>query len=465
MIRTRFAPSPTGELHIGSARTALFAYLFAKANNGQFLLRIEDTDQARLVEGSTERIIESLKWLGIKPDNLNDIMVQSERTDIYKQFALKLVNEDKAYVCNCSKERLETLRLEQEKKKMPPRYDRHCRNLKLEYNEGSVIRFKMPLKGELKFNDAVLGEVKFDASLQDDLIILKSDGFPTYHLAAIVDDHEMKVSHVIRGVEWLSSTPKHIAIYKAFGWEAPIFAHLPVILGPDHKHKLSKRDGDVSVIDFQMKGYLPEALINFICLLGWNPKNEREVFSLEELEKEFKLENVNKSPAVFDIAKLNSINEYYLREIVSHQPSVVSKLIAEFGINNLKNGEAELLSRGGYITLKEMAEQILKLRKVPEYDAKLLIFRKSDKEKTLQGLKLTTDNLQLITDKDWSAQELQMRLGLIVERNNLTNGDVFWPVRVALSGEEKSPSPIELAIALGKEETLKRLQAAIRKLK
>lgn len=428
-------------------------------------MRIEDTDRARFVEGSTERIIESLKWMNVIPQNLDDIMVQSKRKDIYLKHALELVKNGKAYVCECSKERLEKLREEQEKKKLPPQYDRHCREMKLEYKEGLVIRFKMPLHGEILFEDAVLGEIKFDPSLQDDPVIIKSDGFATYHLAAIVDDHESKISHVIRGVEWLASTPKHIALYEAFGWEAPIFAHLPVILGPDHKHKLSKRDGDVSVIDFEKKGYLPEALINFVVLLGWNPKDEREFFSLEELSSEFKLENVNKSPAVFDINKLNSINEHYIREELKGQESKIVSLMENLGLKNASKGELDLLGRGGYATLVEAAEEILSLRKTPEYEPALLVFKKSTKEKTLTGLGLTTDYLQLTTDENWNVQELQMKLGLIVERNDLTNGDVFWPIRVALSGREKSPSPVELLMALGKEESLKRIEKAISKLK
>ena len=464
MIRTRFAPSPTGELHIGSARTALFAYLFAKRNGGEFLLRIEDTDRARLVEGSAERMIESLKWLNIVPENLDNIVVQSERKDIYLKYALELVEQDKAYVCECSKERLEKLREEQERKKLPPQYDRHCRDLQLEYKEGFVIRFKMPLSGEIVFSDPILGEIKFDAALQDDAVLIKSDGFPTYHLAAIVDDHEMKISHVIRGVEWLASTPKHIALYEAFGWKSPVFAHLPVILGPDHKHKLSKRDGDVSVIDFKKKGYLPQTLINFIVLLGWNPKDEREIFSIEELIAEFKLENVNKSPAVFDINKLNDISEKYIKEQVKSEKLKVKRILEEnFGLE-ASDGELALIGRGGFITLKDAAEYILKLRQDPGYEGKMLIFKKSDKENTLKGIQESVAEFELIDEKDWKEQELQMQLSLVVSRNNLTNGDVFWPVRVALSGEERSPSPVELAIALGKKETLKRIEKAIKKL-
>lgn len=475
-VRTRFAPSPTGELHIGGARTALFAYLFAKSQKGEFDLRIEDTDRGRYVEGSVERIIESLKWLGIKADNQKNIVYQSKRLDLYKEAALKLLAENKAYICTCSKERLEELRKEQEKKKIPTGYDGHCRNIKYQISniedleeatsKGAVVRMKMPEEGKIKFIDLIRGEVEFDASLIDDQVILKSDGFPTYHLASVVDDHDMKITHVIRAEEWLSSTPKHLFLYEMFGWKAPEFAHLSMILGPDKK-KLSKRHGATSVMQYKEEGYLPEALVNFLAFLGWNPKDEREIFSMEELEKEFKLENVNKNPAIFDVEKLNSINEFYLKSQISNvkTKAKISKLIKEFGAKDITGGELGLLSRGGYSTVKEMTEEILNLRKTPEYDGKLLIFKKSTKPNTLKGLEEAINKILEITEKEWNSQELQMALGLVVTRNNLTNGDVFWPVRVALSGREKSPSPVELLVAIGKNESIKRIGEAIKKLK
>jgi len=472
MIRTRFAPSPTGELHIGGARTALFEYLFAKSIKGDFLLRIEDTDRSRYVEGSVERIIESLNWLGISPENRKNIMVQSERLLEYKKAALKLLGENKAYVCTCSKERLDALRNEQEAKGVPTGYDGHCRNIKREIttleelekysSEGAVVRMKMPAKGKIVINDLIRGKVEFDASLLDDQVILKSDGYPTYHLASIVDDREMKITHVIRAEEWLSSTPKHLVLYEMFGWKAPEFAHLSMILGPDKK-KLSKRHGATSVMQYKEEGYLPEAIVNFLAFLGWNPKDERELFSLEELEKEFKIENINKAPAIFDIEKLNDINEKYIR--IRYQElglKGLKKELLDFGVKDLTEGEVALIGRGGYKTLKEAAEYILVLRKEPEYDGKMLVFKKSTKPNTIKGLESVLEELEKIGE--WNSQEIQMELGLVVTRNNLTNGDVFWPVRVALSGEEKSPSPVELAIALGKEESLKRIKRAIKKL-
>ena len=474
-VRTRFAPSPTGDPHIGNIRTALFEYLFARSQKGEFLLRIEDTDQERLVPGSMERILESLRWLGMDFDNKKP-MVQSERLETYQKAALKLVEEGKAYICTCSKDRLEKLREEQIKKGLPPRYDGHCRisnsefrisnqdiNPNFQIPKGAVIRMKMPEKGVIKFKDLIRGEVEFDLSLLDDQIILKSDGYPTYHLASVVDDHEMEITHVIRAEEWLSSTPKHMLLYEMLGWKAPEFAHLSLLLGPDKK-KLSKRHGATNILQYKEMGYLPEALVNFMVFLGWNPKDEREEFTLEELEKEFKLENVNKSPSIFTIEKLNDINEKYIREQVKSQKSKVKSLIEEFGIKDLRPEELELIGRGGYATLKDAAEYIEKLRKEPQYDGKLLVFKKSTKPSTLKGLEETRNKIQETNDKEWNEQELTMQLGLIVERNDLTNGDVFWPVRVALSGKEKSPSPVELLMALGKEESLKRIKKAIDKL-
>lgn len=478
MIKTRFAPSPTGELHIGAVRTALFAYLFAKHNSGEFLLRIEDTDRARLVPGSDERIIESLVWLGIPPDNLKKVIYQSKRLDEYKNIILKLLAKDDTYICNCSKTRLEKLREEQKRKGLPSGYDGHCRmkskirNAKVKNIEdldeilsmGSVVRMKMPGRGKIEVNDLVRGTVIFDASLTDDQVIMKSDGFPTYHLAHVVDDHEMGITHVIRAEEWLPSTPKHVILNQMLGWKVPNYAHLSMILPPDKKGKLSKRHGAVGVLDFRREGYLPEALVNFIAFLGWNPKTEKEIYTLQELINEFKIENLHKAPAIFNKEKLDDINEKYLKEEVKSQKSKVNKLLLEFGIKELSEGEVQLLSRGGYKTLKEMAEEIIRLRKGSEFEGKLLIFKKSNKETTLKGLDIAEDELELIPLSDWKQEEIQIRLSLAVTKNDLTNGDIFWPVRVALSGEEKSPSPVELLLALGKEESLKRIKRAKSKL-
>ena len=460
MIKTRFAPSPTGELHIGGARTALFAYLFAKHNKGQFLLRIEDTDRERFVEGSIERIVESLEWLKINRDN-KELMIQSNRLEIYKRAAFDLVKAGKAYICTCSKEKLAEDRQKQEKEGKPTRYERHCRDAGIgvsDFKDGDVIRMNMPKKGKIKFDDLIRGEIEFDLSLIDDQVLLKSDGYPTYHLASIVDDHEMGITHVIRAEEWLSSTPKHLILYQMFGWEPPLFAHLSMILGHDKK-KLSKRHGATSVLAYRDEGYLPEALDNFMALLGWNPKDEREEFSMEELIAEFRIENINKSPAIFDLVKLNHINSHYLMKLSDGRLKLELK---SFGLSDLTSGEISIIKRGGYNTLKEATQYIKSLRQMPDYKAETLIFKKSNHKLTLLALRAVTDKFVKITE--WNSDNIQKALSYVVIEQNLTNGDVFWPVRVALSGADKSPSPVELAYALGQIESIQRINSAINKL-
>ena len=476
MIKTRFAPSPTGELHIGGARTALFAYLFAKNQNGDFLLRIEDTDRDRYVKGAEKRIIESLNWLGIIPDNIDNLTVQSERLEIYKKYAFDLVNSGDAYICTCSKEKLAADKERQLKEGRPPRYEGYCRgkseirNQNIETNksksetqnfklpEGAVIRMKMPKKGKIVVNDLVRGKIDFDLSVFDDQIILKSDGYPTYHLASVIDDHDSEITHVIRSEEWLSSTPKHLTLYKMFGWQSPEFAHPSMILGKD-KAKLSKRHGATSVLEYRDQGYLPEAIINFIALLGWNPKDDRELFTLQELISEFKLKNVNPAAAVFDIEKLNWMNKSY---IMNSNIDELRSYLGAFGSRELSDEKVNLVKRGGYPTLKEAAEYLNSLEKLADYDKNLLIFRKSNRDKTRLGLGKSLEKLSSL--ENWNEELLQRILETVVLQESLTNGDVFWPVRVALSGEEKSPSPVELLSALGKEESLKRIRAAAKKL-
>jgi len=464
-IITRFAPSPTGELHIGSARTALFQYLSAKNTGGKFYLRIEDTDRARYVEGSEFRLIDALDWLGFTIENRDNVVFQSKRLPIYKKHAFDLVKAGKAYVCTCSKERLTESRAAQEAAGKLPRYDGHCRELGLDpekQEEGTfVIRLKMPETGKVVVNDLVRGDVEFDLSLFDDQILFKSDGYPTYHLCSIIDDHEMGITYVLRAEEWLSSTPKHIVLYEAFGWKAPKFGHYSMILATDHS-KLSKRHGAVSIEEFRRLGYLKEAIINFIALMGWNPKTERELFTLDELVSEFKIENLNKAPAIFDINKLNSFNEHYIVEKIKSAPAEMVELLKEYGLETISDTELDLIGRGGHTTLKEAAEYIIELRVTPEYDGDILVFKKSDKEKTVTGLTASSDKLSKI-DK-WETDTLQEALSSVVAENSLTNGDVFWPVRVALSGAEKSPSPVELLVALGKDESTKRIEAALEKI-
>ena len=327
MVKVRFAPSPTGYLHIGGLRTALYNYLFAKNNHGKMLLRIEDTDQSRLVEGAIEGLIHSMNWAEIyhdegpfieegqiKQKGDNGPYIQSQRLEIYNQYIKQLLDNGWAYHCFCSKERLDELREEQSRKGQTPKYDGHCRDLtkekvqeKIEAGMEYVIRLKLPENRLVAFDDIVRGHIVVNTEDLDDQVLIKSDGYPTYHFAVIVDDHLMGITHVIRGEEWLPSTPKHVLLYEAFGWEAPKFVHLPNILNRDRK-KLSKRHGDVAVEDFIRKGYLPEALINFIALLGWSPGIDQEIFSMDELIELFDLKRVNKSGAIFDINKLNWMN-------------------------------------------------------------------------------------------------------------------------------------------------------------
>ncbi len=326
-VRVRFAPSPTGYLHVGGLRTALYNYLFARKNNGTFVLRIEDTDRSRYVDGAVENLLRTLQWSGLEFDEgpgkggAYGAYVQSERLDVYRKYAEELLAGGNAYYAFDTAEELDTMRKEREKLRLPPKYDRRALKLspadvkeKIASGTPFVVRMKTPDNESIGFDDVVRGRVEFDSNLIDDQVLLKSDGYPTYHLANVVDDHLMGITHVIRGEEWLSSTPKHVLLYRFLGWEPPVFAHLPLLLNPD-KSKLSKRQGDVAVEEYRQKGYLPEALDNFVAFLGWNPGDEREIFSLEDLVKEFSLERVGKSGAVFNVEKLNWLNSQHLRRM------------------------------------------------------------------------------------------------------------------------------------------------------
>ncbi|HEY6950972.1 MAG TPA: glutamate--tRNA ligase, partial [Bacteroidota bacterium] len=356
-VRVRFAPSPTGYLHVGGLRTALYNYLFARNQGGKFVLRIEDTDQSRKVEGAVENLIGTLDWTGVHYDEgpgrngAYGPYIQSERLHTYREHADQLIQSGKAYYCFCTPERLEQVRKDQMAKKLDPRYDRHCRDLpsvesekRKQTGEPHVIRMKVPLEGDMVFQDLIRGTITIAFKMLDDQVIIKSDGYPTYHLAVVVDDHLMAISHVIRGEEWLPSTPKHILLYQYFGWKLPVFAHLPLLLNPD-KSKLSKRQGDVAVEDYRTKGYLKEAIINFVAFLGWNPGDEREIFSLEQLVKEFSLDRVGKSGAVFNVEKLNWLNFQHLR--LKPDPEVLSMLketMADSSIDAGQFSDAYLLS-------------------------------------------------------------------------------------------------------------------------
>lgn len=484
-IRVRFAPSPTGQLHIGSLRSALYNYLFAKKNNGEFLLRIEDTDRVRYVEGSVEKIQEALKWAGIEWEG--DIYTQSEHLDIYKKYAEQLVKEGKAYYCFCEPERLTKMRDDQMAHKQAPMYDQYCLtnvpeekiNENLKNNCPYTIRLKVPKNEVIKFEDVVRGKVQINSNTVDDQILLKSDGYPTYHLANVVDDHLMEITHVIRGEEWLPSTPKHILLYRAFGWEAPQFAHLPLLLSTDKK-KLSKRMGDVAVEDYIQKGYLKEAIINFVALLGWNPGEgeTQEIFSMEELIEKFDLKKVHKAGAVFDLKKLDWLNAQYIKKLSVDElydlalPFLEKK---EFYTNPsplapLPKGEEE---KGEYIkkVLTIEQERLENLSAVGEnnkfffqdikYDKELLKWKNMPDEELKISLEKSKSVLENISDSDWNKENIEK---LLLEAAGDKKGELLWPLRSALTGEQKSPSPFEVSWALGKQESLKRIEDAFKKL-
>ncbi|HHW70541.1 MAG TPA: glutamate--tRNA ligase [Clostridiales bacterium] len=478
-VRTRFAPSPTGYMHIGNLRTALYAYLIAKSNDGKFILRIEDTDQDRYVEGAIDVIYNTLKIVGIEHDEGPDIggdygpYIQSERKEIYQKYIKELIDKGDAYYCFCSKERLENLRQESKNKKIPFRYDGHCRNLtkaeveeKLAAGEKYVIRQKVPQTGTTTFKDEVFGKITVENSSLDDSILIKSDGMPTYNFANVVDDHLMAITHVVRGSEYLSSTPKYNLLYKAFGWEIPIYVHLPLILREDGK-KLSKREGDASFEDLYRKGFLKEAIINYIALLGWSPGTEQELFTLDELIENFSIDGLSKSPAIFDMEKLRWMNGEYIRKLSLDEFKEVATPYFKKPIKK-RDVDYDVLSRLLHTrteVLSEIPEQLDFVDELPDYDIELYTHKrmKTNPENALIHLKEAYKVLEEL--EDWSFDSIHDSLMDLVKKLGVKNGQVLWPVRVALSGKQYTPGgAIELAELLGKEETLKRIKIGIEKL-
>lgn len=473
-IRLRLAPSPTGFLHLGNLRTALFGYLLAKNLGGSFILRIEDTDQKREVEGAVDSLLDILAWVGIAFDEGPHIggdygpYIQSERLDIYKKYSDELLANGGAYRCFCSAERLTKMREEQTANHLPPRYDRTCRNLsqadlaaKLTNNEPFVIRQTMPLEGEVKFTDELRGEISFKAEDLDDHVLIKSDGMPTYQFANVVDDHLMEISHITRGDEWLPSAPKNVLLYQSFGWEVPKLIHLPLILNKTGG-KLSKRQGDVFVEDYKAKGYLPEALINFCALLGWHPKGDKEIFTLDELVKEFTIEGLGASPAVFDLEKLDFYNGHYIREKSVEDLLTLCKpyLPSDQSDDYLKKVVA--LEQERLVTLVQIKDKVEYFFQEPEYEADLLIWKSLTKEEIKHNLEEIIEFVSKIDGNSFTQIEQLMVDWL--KGSDKKMGDYLWPMRVALSGLKASPSPFEIALVLGKEKSLKRLQEAINKL-
>lgn len=475
-VRTRFAPSPTGYMHIGNLRTALYAYLIAKKNGGDFILRIEDTDQTRYVEGAVELIYRTLKRTGLLWDEGPDVggpcgpYIQSQRMGMFREYAQKLIDSGHAYYCFCDKERLEEVRKIQEASRIPPMYDRHCRNLspeevkaKLDAGVPYVIRQKIPLEGTTTFHDELYGDITVENSTLDDQILIKADGMPTYNFANVVDDHTMGITHVVRGNEYLSSTPKYNLLYEAFGWEPPIYIHVEHIM-KNSKEKLSKRNGDASFEDLIEKGFLTEAVLNYIALLGWSPKGENEIFSLDELIKEFDISGLSKSPAIFDPVKLRAINAEYIRRLapekfLEYAEPYIRQSVKREDVNIRIIAET-LQPRTEIFT--EIPEQVDFIDALPEYSTELYRNKKmkTDEATSLIALKEVLPVMQALDD--WSIDGIHAKLFELVEKLGVKNGYVLWPVRVALSGKERTPGgAIEIAAILGKEESLKRINKGI----
>ncbi len=475
-MRTRFPPSPTGMLHVGGLRTALYNYLLAKQSDGKFLLRIEDTDQERSVEGAVENIIESLKWVGLEPDE--EPVTQSERLEIYKEHAQNLIDSGHAYYAFDTPEEIDRMREEGQKGGNPaPKYDlavrMRMRNAltmepaeveKALAEEPYVIRLKVPENETVTAEDEVRGKVEFKSHTIDDAVLLKSDGFPTYHLANVVDDHMMEIDLVLRGEEWLPSLPKHILLYQAFGWDAPKFAHVPLLMNKEGGGKLSKRQNDVAASDYREKGYLPEAMLNFLALLGWNPGSTEEIFSLDELIKEFSLERVQKGGAVFDTEKLDWLQGQWMRKMSPEdfagriQPLVAEKWSAagedsDFGVK-------AALVQERITFFHEAPEMLSYYYEEPKFDMDLVASKKQKVTPEIVPEILTLLSESLTKQEKWDAESLKETLFALAKEKDYKNGQILWPLRAVLTGLPYSPGAFEVAEALGKERTLERLLKA-----
>ena len=483
-VRVRFAPSPTGFVHIGSLRTALYNYLFAKKMGGKYILRVEDTDRTRLVDGAIENMLNAMKWAGVNhdegvmlDDNGNVVQkgeygpyIQSERLDIYKKYIQELLDNGKAYYCFCTKERLDEVREKQKEAGETPRYDGHCRDLtqeeidaKIAAGEPYVIRLRLPENHVIKFTDLVRGETEFNTNDLDDQVLIKTDGFPTYHFAVVVDDHLMKITHVIRGEEWVSSTPKHVYLYEAFGWEAPKFVHLPNILNKEKK-KLSKRQGDVAVEDFKKKGYLPEGLVNYVALVGWSPEENKEIFSMEELEQAFSIERVSKSGGVFDTEKLNWVNQHYMKDA---DDAMLTDLAIPFLVEAGFVTEEEAKEK--YDFLKGMVSVLKeKLQYVKEITDHASIFFGDTVELETEecGEFLKLEHIPTLVDaliEKLSNMEVldeasaKAMLKEIQKEHGIKGKNLFMGSRISLTGQMHGPDLNKIMEVIGKETCLNRL--------
>jgi len=482
IVRTRYAPSPTGEPHLGNIRTALFDWLLARHHGGTFILRIEDTDQARYVEGGVEAQMEALRWLGLNWDEGPDVggpygpYIQSQRLDIYQEHVQRLIDEGWAYRCYCSPERLEQVRLQQQARKEPPRYDRRCRELSASEREAMeaggvrpVVRFKTPLEGETSTMDALRGEVMFQNATLDDFVLLKSDGFPTYHLAAQVDDHLMQITHVLRGEEWLPSAPRHFLVYRAFGWQPPVFAHLSRVLGPD-RAKLSKRHGAHAVLEYREQGYLPDAVVNFMALLGWSLDDHTEIIDRQTLIRAFDLDRVLPNPAVFNAEKLLWMNGVYIREMPADALCDAVRPYLERDLG--RSVDRERLLR----IIPLVRERIKVLSEITamadfffmdghlDYDTELLLGKKYAGQPHAASEALSRV-VEAIDDLEpWTHEALEGAIRPLAEEMGVKAGDLFGLIRVAVTGKTATPPLFETMEVLGRQTTLQRLRVAIERL-
>ncbi|MBX7152114.1 glutamate--tRNA ligase [bacterium] len=473
-VRVRYAPSPTGFLHIGGLRTALYNYLFARHHNGKFILRVEDTDRARFVEGAVEDFLNMLDWAGIEIDEGPNKdggfgpYYQSQRLDLYEKHAKQLLDEGKAYRCFCSSERLDQMRKFQEKSKLPPKYDRTCLRLsqdeiqkKLEAGESFTVRMKVPDETTIRFTDLIRGEVEFSSFNVDDQVLVKSDGYPTYHLANVVDDHFMKISHVIRGEEWVSSTPKHVLLYQYFGWDLPQFAHLPLLLNAD-RSKMSKRQGDVEARAYPPKGYLKEAVVNFISLLGWNPGDEREIFTMEELIKEFSIERIHKAGAVFNVDKLNWLNTMHIRRKSDEEIYDMLKSDLE------KHGYSDYPKQYVLRTIGLMKERINFIHELLTFSG---YFFKDPETFDAEGIKkrwtpeakirLTAIGDLLEQSETFMHDDIEKVFRSYADEIKIKASELIHPVRLAISGMTLGPGLFDLMSVLGQQTVIRRIRHAV----
>jgi len=472
MIRTRIAPSPTGIAHLGTAYTALRNWALARQEGGKFVIRIEDTDRERFVDGAVQVIFEALQWLGIDHDEGPDIggphtpYTQSERLTLYQEYAASLVNTGKAYPCFCTKTRLEEVRRAQQEQKLLPRYDQHCRHLlpkdaqaRIQAGEPYVIRLQVPVKGVTTCHDVIRGDVSWENSGIDDQVILKSDGFPTYHLAVVVDDHLMGITHIIRGEEWLSSSPKHILLYQAFGWELPIFAHLPLIRNKDQS-KMSKRKNDVSILSYRDKGYLPEALNNFLCLMGWSHPDKKEVFPLSDFVKHFSLERVPTTAPAFDLDKLNWLNGQYLRALTDSElltrlqpfiPPDCPPLLAKAILPHIKE---RLVTLADFESLTKFFYRDIVVDST-------LLHKKSTSEQVKTQLTTSIQNIEQISNSNYTASQLEASFRALASEHNWQPSQFFMLLRLAITGERATPPLFDTMTVLGKPLVLSRLSSLL----